>query len=58
MSQRLIAALLPTFVALMLSTGGRAFAADPYPDRIVKLIVPFAAGGPGDAIARAAADAL
>jgi tripartite-type tricarboxylate transporter receptor subunit TctC len=33
-------------------------AAQPYPDRIVKLIVPTVAGGPNDIIARAVADKL
>lgn len=42
----------------MAFAGGSATAADDYPSRVVKLIVPFPAGGPGDAIARAAADAL
>jgi tripartite-type tricarboxylate transporter receptor subunit TctC len=35
-----------------------AFAADPYPDRKVQMIVPFAAGGPTDVIARMVAQRL
>src|SRR5499433_4340157 len=33
-------------------------AAEPYPSRVVKLVVPFPAGGPGDIIARAVTDKL
>src|SRR5215211_1739205 len=32
--------------------------ADTYPSRIVKLVVPYAAGGTGDIVARAVADRL
>src|SRR5215475_7086218 len=32
--------------------------AEPYPNRVVKLVVPFPAGGPGDIIARAVTDKL
>jgi tripartite-type tricarboxylate transporter receptor subunit TctC len=35
-----------------------AAAADPYPSRVVKLIVPIAAGGPVDTVARAVAQTL
>jgi tripartite-type tricarboxylate transporter receptor subunit TctC len=47
--------LIEAFVGVALLAGGIAFAQtgkDPYPDRPVRLIVPFAAGGPGDIFAR------
>ena len=37
---------------------GTAYAVDNFPSRTIRLVVPFAVGGPGDAIARAAAEAL
>ena len=38
--------------------GGAAFAADTYPDHKIRLIVPFAAGGPTDVIGRLVAERL
>jgi len=38
--------------------GGPAFAADTYPDHKIRLIVPFAAGGPTDVIGRLVAERL
>jgi len=49
---RLIALLLPVLMAWPAS------AADPYPNRTVKLIVPFGAGGPADVYARVLAKYL
>jgi tripartite-type tricarboxylate transporter receptor subunit TctC len=45
-------------LAALALAGGSAHAADTYPSKVIKLVVPFPPGGPGDAIARAAADAL
>jgi len=45
-------ALLPALLSLPAS------AADPYPNRVVKLIVPFGAGGPADVYARVLAQHL
>ena len=52
---RLIAALVATFVAL---TMGSRSAEAAFPDRTIKIIVPFAPGGPIDAIARPLAVAM
>jgi len=52
-SRRIIAAL----VALLLA-GPMAVAQDKYPSRPITMIVPFAAGGSTDAIARVVADAI
>lgn len=53
-------AVLRGFVlaAAVAFAGGGSLAEDNYPSRTVKVIVPFPAGGPGDVIARAAANAL
>jgi tripartite-type tricarboxylate transporter receptor subunit TctC len=45
-------------VVALAASGSAARAEEPYPHRPIKVIVPFPAGGPGDAIARAAAEAL
>lgn len=49
--------LIATLAALCLMAGG-AHAQDDYPSRPVTIIVPFAAGGPTDAIARMTAEGL
>ena len=45
-------------VSAVLAATGVTRAADPYPSRIVKVIVPIAAGGPVDTVARAVAQTL
>src|ERR1700734_2001062 len=45
-------------VCLSLAWAGASFAADSYPTHPVKIIAPFAAGGPSDIIARILADKL
>jgi tripartite-type tricarboxylate transporter receptor subunit TctC len=49
--------LIATFAALCL-TAGAAFAQDDYPNRSVTVIVPYAAGGPTDLIARLTAEGM
>jgi tripartite-type tricarboxylate transporter receptor subunit TctC len=51
-----VAALLATLFAALLAAPGRA--ADNYPDHKVRVIVPFAAGGPTDVIGRMVAERL
>jgi tripartite-type tricarboxylate transporter receptor subunit TctC len=54
---RFIRAILHSaFVLLALASSG--VRADEYPSRPIKLIVPFAAGGPSDVTARTLAEAL
>jgi tripartite-type tricarboxylate transporter receptor subunit TctC len=53
--------LIKAFIGVALLAGGTAdaqTAKDPYPDRSVRMIVPFAAGGPGDIFARLIAQKL
>jgi tripartite-type tricarboxylate transporter receptor subunit TctC len=42
-----------TFSLFLLLTIGTSFAADPYPNKPIRIIVPFAAGGGGDFLVRA-----
>src|SRR5918999_2610971 len=46
------------FAALLTALAGVAQAQSDYPSRSVKLVVPFAAGGPTDVVARILADML
>src|ERR1700751_604851 len=52
------ASLFGASLAIGLSLAAPSRAADTYPDRKVRLIVPFAAGGPTDVIARMVAERL
>ena len=38
--------------------GSESVVAQPYPNRPIKLVVPYVAGGPSDMVARAIADKL
>jgi tripartite-type tricarboxylate transporter receptor subunit TctC len=49
---------LAAFAVLPVLLAGAAWAADSYPSRAVKLIVPFGAGGPADVYARVLAQHL
>src|SRR4051812_16150794 len=53
MRSAVVAALLA-----MLTVGGVAVAAEPYPSRPITIIVPFSAGGPSDAMARILAERM
>lgn len=53
---RFVKTLVATAAALTLSLGGAV--AETYPSRNITLIVPFAAGGPSDAIARLVAQSM
>jgi tripartite-type tricarboxylate transporter receptor subunit TctC len=53
-----IAATLATTAALAAHLAIRPLAAETYPDRPIRLIIPFSAGGPNDLIARPLAEAM
>ena len=55
MTQRILAAIAAIGLALGACDGA---AAQTYPQRLIRLIVPFPAGGPPDVIARVVADAM
>src|SRR5215217_3250859 len=44
--------------ALAVALAAHPAAAQPYPNRVIKIIVPFAAGGPADTLARIVANRL
>jgi len=50
--------IVVTAFALILSMALPAYAQAPYPDRAISVVVPYAAGGPIDSIARPVADKL
>ena len=50
--------LIRSLIAVMLAAFGCAAAADTYPSRPVKIVVPFSAGGPADVYARFVAERL
>jgi tripartite-type tricarboxylate transporter receptor subunit TctC len=49
---------LAIWIALSAGLAAMPAAAQPYPNRVIKIIVPFAAGGPADTLARIAANRL
>jgi tripartite-type tricarboxylate transporter receptor subunit TctC len=55
MTHRTLRSLLCSFI---FGASSLAFAADEYPSRVITIIVPFAAGGPSDTIARLTAQSM
>lgn len=53
-----MASLLPKLIALLVASGLQSAAADEFPSRAIRIIVPYAAGGPSDVGTRLMADPL